>query len=358
MRVPRVAQVLQIAPGDAYALAIVSLLAMCFASAAFHLFGGRDRRYIWASTVENTGYAVAFMTLIYRSKPDSFVWLFYVLVASLNGSTNEKRALLRAAIILPPACLSLAYLVLRGDTVGAGTAVVAGGVAVLAFEAQAATAGRLDDATRRYDEAQAQLAKLRFLGERERIARDLHDGIAADLSAIAMRAQRLVGERPEEAAGLRQIAARAADGLDDLRTTVWALSKPECTFVELVDYIRARAGDLATPETSVDVEAKGSDARFTGEEAAHVQRVVDECVRNAVRHARATRVHVSLAADPFRIEVEDDGIGLAPAGLERRSGLRHLETRAAALGGVLELTSGQGALGGLRVVVRRETRRA
>lgn len=352
MSIPSVVRVLGIATHDAYALAISCLCAMIFASVAMHTFGGRDRRYIIASTIENLVYAVALMTVIYRSKPDCFIWLFYVLVASLNGSTNEKRAALRFGIILPPTTLSLAYLVLRGDAVAAGASLIAGSIAVFAFEAQAVTAARLDQATRNFDEAQEALKKVQFVRERERIARDLHDGIAADLSAIAMRAQRLAVDDSSDAKSLRSIAARASDGLDDLRTTVWALSKPECGFDEVVEYVRARASDLATPETTVEVSAEPSARTLSGDEAGHVQRIVDECVRNAIRHAKASRIIVKLVDDPLRIEIADDGVGLPQAPGGRRSGLKHLEARAQALGAALSIDGASGQ--GTKIVVSRQ----
>ena len=66
MSIPSVVRVLGIATHDAYALAVACLAAMVFASVAMHTFGGRDRRYIIASTIENLVYAVALMTVIYR----------------------------------------------------------------------------------------------------------------------------------------------------------------------------------------------------------------------------------------------------------------------------------------------------
>ncbi|HEY9382985.1 MAG TPA: ATP-binding protein, partial [Gemmatimonadales bacterium] len=81
-------------------------------------------------------------------------------------------------------------------------------------------------------------------------------------------------------------------------------------------------------------------------------RVLQEALTNVARHAEARRVRVELASDAATVElrVEDDGIGLQPAGPSgdvargrRRLGLQGMRERAALLGGSVEVESQRGA---------------
>jgi signal transduction histidine kinase len=72
--------------------------------------------------------------------------------------------------------------------------------------------------------------------------------------------------------------------------------------------------------------------------------VLREALSNAARHAGSSRVEVVLeVGDDVRLTVRDDGRGL-PADLARRSGLAHLQARAAEVGGTF--TAGRGPQGG------------
>jgi signal transduction histidine kinase len=78
--------------------------------------------------------------------------------------------------------------------------------------------------------------------------------------------------------------------------------------------------------------------------AVAAQRIAGEALRNAVRHARATRISVSLTAAPgaLTVEVDDDGSG-AVAPRDGGVGLESMRRRAEAVGGLLRLTAVPGA---------------
>ena len=84
--------------------------------------------------------------------------------------------------------------------------------------------------------------------------------------------------------------------------------------------------------------------------AEHVVAVLAEALSNAARHARATRVEVTLRALAGRVvlSVADDGVGIPEGG--RRSGLRNLAERAERVGGALTLGPADGEGGGTRLV--------
>jgi len=215
------------------------------------------------------------------------------------------------------------------------------------FAAQAAVA--LELAERR-----AQGEQLRVLEDRDRIARDLHDMAIQRLFATGMSLQGISRfiDNPEVAGRV----GRAVDDIDEtikvIRSTIFALQTRATE-----DRVSLRTRLLAEVETAAATLGFTPTLTFDGLIDAHVPEqigehavaVLREALSNAAKHAGANRVEVSaVAGDEFTLSVTDDGVGISPSG--RRSGLRNLERRAAALGGSLLVEDRNG--GGTRLVWR------
>ncbi|MFG3228470.1 GAF domain-containing protein [Kitasatospora sp. NPDC048194] len=218
---------------------------------------------------------------------------------------------------------------------------------LLGFADQAALA--LELAERRRDAEQ-----LTLLEERDRIARDLHDLAIQRLFATGMTLQS-AGRLIDSPAAADRVARAVAD-LDEtikiIRSTIFGLR----AHGEPDRGLRARA-------TRVVTEAQGPlgfaprlsmegllDTDVSRELAEHVVAVLAEALSNAARHARATRVEVSLRtlAGQVVLTVTDDGVGVPEGG--RRSGLRNLAERAERVGGAFTLGPADGGGGGTRLV--------
>jgi signal transduction histidine kinase len=189
----------------------------------------------------------------------------------------------------------------------------------------------------------------RLADERLRIARDLHDSVAHALVAINVRAgvaARLHGNEDTDGA-LKDIMAVSAEALDDLRTTLSLLREaddpaptaPALDLASLRQVLdRAKAAGL---DADADVRLNGHAIPIAVEQAGF--RIVQEALTNVMRHAAATRAHVTLRveADSLHIDVTDDGKSAAPdAPPTGGHGLRGMRERAAALGG--DVTAGPG----------------
>lgn len=199
---------------------------------------------------------------------------------------------------------------------------------------------RLEAATRERLALVQELGELSLLRERSRIARDLHDSVGAALASIAWRTAAVVSELPEASrAELSAVAARASQGVDELRTVVWSIHSPERSWSELVAYVRSRASELCTGGPALEFEDLGA-AEGLSLPARAVSDVVGitlEAVRNAVQHAQARTIQLVLGANErLEVQVLDDGRGLAEKPGEG-TGLRSMRERATSLGGTFRL---------------------
>jgi signal transduction histidine kinase len=189
--------------------------------------------------------------------------------------------------------------------------------------------------------------------DRDRIARDLHDTVIQRLFAVGLSLQgtaRLV-DRPEVAGRIGDAIIKLDETIRHLRTAIFNL---EMTINQ--DGFRRMVFDLLHELTPVigavpHVTFTGLvDSAVTGSIADHSLATLREALTNVGRHAAATRVAVTIAAEnDLRLVVVDDGRGMANAGVNGR-GLKNMRTRAERLGGSLEL--GTSREGGTRLIWR------
>lgn len=183
----------------------------------------------------------------------------------------------------------------------------------------------------------ARVRQLSLTEDRERIARDLHDTVVQRIFAVALSLQ-AVEARAAVDAHLADRLRHAVDDLDEtirqIRTTIFALEPPPTAVAQL----RSEALAVCTearrslgfePELRFDGAVDAVPPSIGGDALATLR----EALSNVARHARATRVTVSLVATDgaLTVSVVDDGVGYQP--LEGGNGLRNMAQRAEALGG-------------------------
>jgi signal transduction histidine kinase len=178
--------------------------------------------------------------------------------------------------------------------------------------------------------------------ERERIARELHDGLAQDLVCIAAQSQRLGVELQRE----HPLMVAARNALATSRGVIADLSASTAPTTEaalrlIADDLRHRHG----LEIDVRVEmttATGGSNDLDLVDREHIVRIAREAIVNAALHGRARRVDVVLSGTgggDLLMRITDDGWGISDAhgcGM----GLRTMRARAAALGGHLSAHAG------------------
>jgi signal transduction histidine kinase/ligand-binding sensor domain-containing protein len=197
------------------------------------------------------------------------------------------------------------------------------------------------------------------VGERTRIARELHDTLLQSFHGLLLRFQTasyLLPERPAEAKDRLDIAINhAAKAITEGRDAVQGLRASTIERNDLAVAVRILGDELATdasihhpPTFSVAVEGQTRDLHPIVRD--EIYKIAAEALRNAFRHAHAGRVEVDIRYEDeqFRLRVRDDGKGIDPnvlanQGLEGHYGLRGLPERAALIGGKLAVWSEVGA---------------
>ena len=192
------------------------------------------------------------------------------------------------------------------------------------------------------------LERLAVLEDRERIARDLHDGVVQSLFAVGLSLQ--VASLSADPGAVSAKLGEAVDQIDrvirDLRNYIFGLGDGGVAdrelgraLEDLADEFR-RGSDLAVRVT-VEPEAASRLAPV----AADVLQVAREAVSNAARHGGGQTLSISLHRDDSAtvLEVEDDGTGFDPSEARGRGrGLGNLRARAEDLGAELEIDSAPG----------------
>ncbi len=188
----------------------------------------------------------------------------------------------------------------------------------------------------------SRLERLLVERERDRIARDLHDGVAADLSALLWRArelkQAIAGIGDGQATSIvDDLVNDARSSLDELREVVFALRVSGGRWDEFLAELRTRVTRLCAGSLRCEIAIHDDETApmVPVEVRIHILRIVQEGVRNAVRHARAQVVRVEINRGArIVIRVSDDGKGISDDALSTsRGGLSNIAKRARILGG-------------------------
>lgn len=202
----------------------------------------------------------------------------------------------------------------------------------------------------------ARVAELSAAGERNRVARDLHDSLGHHLTAMSVQLEMAAEFRaldPDAAERALDEARRSVTlALTDVRRSVRTLRGEGPALADELAAL-ARGGEGAGPR--VTVEVTGTEDGYGTAERTALYRAAQEAVTNARRHARASRVTVTLrlAGDEARLVVTDDGCGFAPRDTDGGFGLPGMRERVHLVAGRLDVDSGPGAGTRLTVTVPR-----
>jgi len=266
--------------------------------------------------------------------------------ASKSGGTYQPMIALgnMGPMVLVP-------LVLRGRPFGALT--VANPVGGTAFDEEAIglleTFADQASVALEYGRAQAELNRLSVLDERERIGRELHDGVIQSLFSVGMGLQATASRSrdPEVESRVEAAVGEIDRAIRDLRNYIFGLRPgilADRQLEQALEDLAREFEDKSGVTTVTDID--GTVAAELAPRAADLVQLTREALSNVGKHAQATTCRVSLHRDGDYavLEIDDDGQGFDPAAPHTGLGLRNLSDRGAAIGGrvAVESKAGEG----------------
>ncbi|MGB9776788.1 MAG: sensor histidine kinase [Anaerolineae bacterium] len=199
--------------------------------------------------------------------------------------------------------------------------------------------------------------------DRERISRELHDGIIQSIYAAGLMLEGVRATIPEDPAAAQAQLSRVLHSLNqtiqDIRRYIFNLQGgfPQADLVSgLEELLRDfRINTLLETQFTVSGEER---ERLSAEQRQHILQIAREALANVARHAHARRVDVRLVYDTHRLQLQisDDGVGLAMTPTATGQGMRNIRERARLLDGTLDIDSapGQGVTVTLTVPMKGE----
>jgi signal transduction histidine kinase len=195
------------------------------------------------------------------------------------------------------------------------------------------------------------LQSLAVQDERERISRELHDGVIQSLFSIGMGLESARAMLPTNPDRVEERLDGAVDGIDtairELRNYIFRLRPHDAAAMGLTRGLAELAREYevnALVRPSLEVEP-GLDARVPDRMVPDLLQIAREALSNAAKHAGATRVTVRAFTEGLSLwmEVADDGAGFVHEGPQVGRGLDNIAERARTLGGRFDVDTSPGA---------------
>jgi signal transduction histidine kinase len=207
-----------------------------------------------------------------------------------------------------------------------------------------------------YARAQADLRRLGLMEERERIARELHDGIIQSLFAVGMGLQgtAMMSSSPETAARVEGAVTELDRVIRDLRNYIFGLRPGILADRQLDQALVALGADVATASNiSIAVEVDAPLSAALSSRSHEIVQLTREALSNITRHSGAKHAIVRLTRQGANavLEIDDDGAGFDATRPSTGNGLRNMRERAASMGGELHVSSVDGSGTKLRLTL-------
>jgi signal transduction histidine kinase len=212
----------------------------------------------------------------------------------------------------------------------------------------------VERAHRQLQASAERVAELATTEERNRIAREIHDGLGHALIAITLQLEKALvyqDKQPEVAVQAVSDAKRVAkDALQDVRRSVRVLRTQREPF-SLIQRITLLAERLRETALTVDFEVAGGEERFSNDALMTLYRVAQEGFANIQKHAQASEVQVCLhfSEEEAHLSINDNGRGFdtehkqqQPERLDGGYGLPGIRERLALVGGSFQVVSQEG----------------
>ena len=186
--------------------------------------------------------------------------------------------------------------------------------------------------------------------ERKRLSQELHDGISQTLYGISLGMEHLVRriDEPAISSRMEQLQQQVYSCIEEIRLLSRTLYPAVLYDIGLLSALRSMTERLSTRRTHVVFMTDlVSESVIAPSISVHIYRIVQEAVHNAIQHGEATTITITLSNGPknLLLRIEDDGNGFDQYRQYGEGyGLRNMEERSRAIGGIFQMKSllGQG----------------
>jgi len=201
---------------------------------------------------------------------------------------------------------------------------------------------------------QANLKEMAVVEERNRLARDIHDGLGASLSSLIIQSEYLLHITKDEAVlkEIGELKATAEDSIEELRRSLRMMREDFELAAVVEEYVRTLRDRT---QLQIAFERSGVESRLPPADQLTLFRVLQESLSNCARHSAAKQVSVGLHFGPDQVElsVRDDGKGFDPeTPRPGHYGLLNMRERARKSRGQVSIESTPGAGTTVRLVLR------
>jgi signal transduction histidine kinase len=177
--------------------------------------------------------------------------------------------------------------------------------------------------------------------ERSRIAKDLHDSIGTNLTAIKMSTNTLLKKHDEQNASI--IEEQLQSTIYEIKNIIYDLVPPGLERYGLIAGLKNYIEKLKpTLEVEIDFYSFGKEVKNPKISILSF-RIVQELISNSLKHARAKTItlHINSFKDSLNIVYEDDGIGFQENHHSKGSGLLNIESRIQSIHGTIQFEAGE-----------------
>jgi len=286
-------------------------------------------------------------------------WMILFPLASMNVTLFPRKAMIVVNTFLWSTMIGVIWL-LSGDwlaTIRTGLAYGGAIVFVVVFTQILVIeqktrieverlANELEGANRKLREYAVQVEELATAQERNRLAREIHDGLGHYLTAVNIQikaAQAVMSADPERAQdALNKAQTLAQEALLDVRRSVASLRASPTENRPLHEALFSLIEECRASGLDITLETSGVMRILAPKVELALYRAVQEGLTNVRKHAQATHARVRLDYQSGRVclQVEDDGKGVEPSGSSAEGfGLMGLHERVTLLGGQMQIHS-------------------
>ncbi len=185
--------------------------------------------------------------------------------------------------------------------------------------------------------------------ERKRIAGDLHDSVAQKMVVAKLNLEALANQLQLQEPGQKiynNISTLLEESTAEVRDLSHSMMPQDFALTGLADTIKNFLDKIVSPNLHIYFNASGNFTFIEENTALMVYRVVQECVQNVLKHAQATKLHVTVNAENNELDItlEDNGIGfnINNPNLVNSNGLKNIQSRILYLNGKVDINSTPG----------------